>query len=139
MSTQKVLDALKTQKKIENYGVDSHYKAHFDFARKSEIDAFSCLGVGNRIDAWLIYLSDVEQGGATVFPVVSDHLKSKKEVLHFVYIINYFYLFRRLQYSSCRYFFSLIKWVDERGEEFRRPCVTRFNGMSESFIGTKLT
>ncbi|CAF0955061.1 unnamed protein product [Adineta steineri] len=31
------------------------------------------------------------------------------------------------------------KWIDERGEAFRRSCVTRFNGMSESSVGTKLT
>ncbi|CAF1031410.1 unnamed protein product [Adineta steineri] len=37
----------------------------------------------NRITTWLTYFSDVKQSDATVFHVVGDHLKSKKEVLHF--------------------------------------------------------
>ncbi|CAF4100567.1 unnamed protein product, partial [Adineta steineri] len=59
-----------------------HYEAHFDFARVS-------LGAGNRITTWLTYLSDVERGDATVFPVVGSHLKSKKEVLHFGIMFMY--------------------------------------------------
>ncbi|CAF4149765.1 unnamed protein product, partial [Adineta steineri] len=68
------------------------------------------LGPANRITTWLTYLSDVEQGDETVFPVVDAC---------FVLIIN--------------------KWIDERSQEFRRSCVTRFNGMNESSIDTKLT
>ncbi|CAF3482030.1 unnamed protein product [Adineta steineri] len=56
---------------IANYGVGDHYESYFDFVRQ------------NRITTWLTYFSDVKQSDATVFHVVGDHLKSKKEVLHF--------------------------------------------------------
>ena len=79
---------------VANYGLGGHYEPHFDFARVSkstqcstldqhsrnleltdhvcqqreEKDAFKSLGTGNRIATWLFYMSDVEAGGATVFP-----------------------------------------------------------------------
>merc|ERR1719400_2808384 len=53
---------------VSNYGIGGHYEPHFDFARREEKNAFASLGTGNRIATLLIYESDVDQGGATVFP-----------------------------------------------------------------------
>jgi prolyl 4-hydroxylase len=53
---------------VSNYGIGGHYEPHFDYARKEEENAFKELGTGNRIATWLFYESDVELGGATVFP-----------------------------------------------------------------------
>ncbi|CAF1310729.1 unnamed protein product [Adineta steineri] len=39
----------------------------------------------NRMATWLIYLSNVEQSDATVFPVVDDHLKPKRRSAAFQY------------------------------------------------------
>ncbi|XP_026732726.1 prolyl 4-hydroxylase subunit alpha-1-like [Trichoplusia ni] len=50
---------------VVNYGIGGHYEPHYDFARKRE-NAFS-KGSGNRIATVLFYMSDVAQGGATVF------------------------------------------------------------------------
>lgn len=50
---------------VVNYGIGGHYEPHYDFARKRE-NAFSKHG-GNRIATVLFYMSDVAQGGATVF------------------------------------------------------------------------
>lgn len=55
---------------VVNYGIGGHYEPHFDFARREEKDAFKSLGTGNRIATWLNYMSDVEVGGATVFPIL---------------------------------------------------------------------
>ncbi|XP_052739287.1 prolyl 4-hydroxylase subunit alpha-1 [Bicyclus anynana] len=50
---------------VVNYGIGGHYEPHFDFARKQE-HAFEKFN-GNRIATVLFYMSDVAQGGATVF------------------------------------------------------------------------
>ncbi|XP_039751146.1 prolyl 4-hydroxylase subunit alpha-1 isoform X1 [Pararge aegeria] len=50
---------------VVNYGIGGHYEPHFDFARKQE-QAFEKFN-GNRIATVLFYMSDVAQGGATVF------------------------------------------------------------------------
>ena len=47
---------------VVNYGIGGHYEPHFDFARKTEPDAFKELGTGNRIATILFYLSDVIAG-----------------------------------------------------------------------------
>ncbi|CAF1329145.1 unnamed protein product [Adineta ricciae] len=113
--------------KIANYGVGGHYEPHFDFARKSEKDAFSSLGVGNRIATWLTYMTDVEQGGATVFPIVGGHLKPKKGSAAFWYNLyasgegDY-----NTRHAACPVLIGnkwvANKWIHERGQEFRRPC-----------------
>ncbi|CAF1573558.1 unnamed protein product, partial [Adineta steineri] len=113
---------------IANYGVGGHYEPHYDFARKSEKDAFLGLGAGNRIATWLTYLSDVEQGGATVFPVVGGHLKPKKGSAAFWYNLyasgegDY-----NTRHAACPVLIGnkwvANKWIHERGQEFRRPCL----------------
>ncbi|KAL4716402.1 hypothetical protein ACJJTC_006764 [Scirpophaga incertulas] len=50
---------------VVNYGIGGHYEPHFDFARRDE-NAFKKFH-GNRIATILFYMSDVAQGGATVF------------------------------------------------------------------------
>ncbi|KAI2650957.1 Prolyl 4-hydroxylase subunit alpha-2 [Labeo rohita] len=51
---------------VANYGVGGQYEPHFDFSRRPfdsnlKVD-------GNRLATYLNYMSDVEAGGATVFP-----------------------------------------------------------------------
>ncbi|XP_072939293.1 prolyl 4-hydroxylase subunit alpha-1-like [Epargyreus clarus] len=50
---------------VVNYGIGGHYEPHYDFARKKE-HAFGRFN-GNRIATVLFYMSEVAQGGATVF------------------------------------------------------------------------
>ncbi|XP_073949588.1 prolyl 4-hydroxylase subunit alpha-1 [Choristoneura fumiferana] len=50
---------------VVNYGIGGHYEPHYDFARKFE-NAFANFE-GNRIATVLFYMSEVAQGGATVF------------------------------------------------------------------------
>lgn len=47
-------------------------------SQKDEINAFKSLGTGNRIATVLFYMSDVEQGGATVFTSIRTVLYPKK-------------------------------------------------------------
>ncbi|RXN15121.1 prolyl 4-hydroxylase subunit alpha-1-like protein [Labeo rohita] len=53
---------------IQNYGIGGRYEPHYDAWDEEN----------ERIATFLIYMSDVEKGGATVFPQVGVALKPKK-------------------------------------------------------------
>jgi len=114
---------------VSNYGIGGHYEPHFDFARREEKNAFASLGTGNRIATLLIYDSDVEQGGATVFPHLGISLWPKKGSAAFWYN-----LFQNgegddmTRHAACPVLAGT-KWVSnfwihERGQELIRPCST---------------
>ncbi|KAF7283400.1 hypothetical protein GWI33_000692 [Rhynchophorus ferrugineus] len=113
---------------VVNYGIGGHYEPHFDFARKEETNAFRNLGTGNRIATVLFYMSDVEQGGATVFPVLKTALWPKKGTAAF-----WFNLFesghgdKRTRHAACPVLagskWVSNKWIHEAGQEFLRPCL----------------
>jgi len=114
---------------VSNYGIGGHYEPHFDFARREEKNAFASLGTGNRIATLLIYESDVEQGGATVFPHLGIALWPKKGSAAFWYN-----LFQNgegddmTRHAACPVLAGT-KWVSnfwihERGQELIRPCST---------------
>ncbi|KPJ11198.1 Prolyl 4-hydroxylase subunit alpha-2 [Papilio machaon] len=50
---------------VVNYGIGGHYDAHYDFTLKT--DSSHEFANGNRIATVLFYMSEVAQGGATVF------------------------------------------------------------------------
>nr|XP_004561789.2 prolyl 4-hydroxylase subunit alpha-2 isoform X1 [Maylandia zebra] len=112
---------------VANYGVGGQYEPHFDFSRKDEPDAFKRLGTGNRLATYLNYMSDVEAGGATVFPDLGAVIWPKKGTSVFWYN-----LFRsgegdyRTRHAACPVLVGSKwvsnKWIHERGQEFRRPC-----------------
>nr|XP_015205037.1 PREDICTED: prolyl 4-hydroxylase subunit alpha-2-like isoform X3 [Lepisosteus oculatus] len=54
---------------VANYGIGGHYEPHYDFPRMHVNDS-NYKTNGNRIATFLNYMSDVEFGGATVFPDV---------------------------------------------------------------------
>lgn len=70
---------------IINYGIGGHYEPHLDHKREGEADAFAHFGTGNRIATWIFYLSDVEAGGATVFPKIGVQVKPKRGTAAFWY------------------------------------------------------
>ncbi|XP_055380893.1 prolyl 4-hydroxylase subunit alpha-1 [Condylostylus longicornis] len=112
---------------VVNYGIGGHYEPHYDFARKDEKNAFKDLGTGNRIATVLFYMSDVKQGGATVFPNIRTAVWPKKGSAAF-----WFNLFAsgegdyRTRHAACPVLAGTKwvsnKWIHERGQEFRRPC-----------------
>ncbi|XP_075211186.1 prolyl 4-hydroxylase subunit alpha-1 isoform X3 [Lycorma delicatula] len=73
---------------VVNYGIGGHYEPHFDFARREETNAFKSLGTGNRIATVLFYMSDVAQGGATVFPALRLSLWPEKGTAAFWYNLH---------------------------------------------------
>uniref|UniRef100_UPI0037E823CE prolyl 4-hydroxylase subunit alpha-1-like n=1 Tax=Semicossyphus pulcher TaxID=241346 RepID=UPI0037E823CE len=112
---------------VANYGVGGQYEPHFDFGRKDEPDAFEELGTGNRIATWLLYMSDVPAGGATVFTDVGAAIWPKKGTAVFWYNLypsgegDY-----RTRHAACPVLVGnkwvSNKWIHERGQEFRRRC-----------------
>ncbi|XP_027704972.1 prolyl 4-hydroxylase subunit alpha-2 isoform X4 [Vombatus ursinus] len=132
---------------VANYGMGGQYEPHFDFSRrpfdsglktegnrlatflnyKGEPDAFKHLGTGNRVATFLNYMSDVEAGGATVFPDFGATIWPKKGTSVFWYN-----LFRsgegdyRTRHAACPVLVGSKwvsnKWFHERGQEFLRPC-----------------
>ncbi|XP_030649302.1 prolyl 4-hydroxylase subunit alpha-2 [Chanos chanos] len=112
---------------VANYGVGGQYEPHYDFSRKDEPDAFKRLGTGNRVATYLNYMSDVEAGGATVFPDFGAAIWPRKGTAVFWYN-----LFRsgegdyRTRHAACPVLVGSKwvsnKWIHERGQEFRRPC-----------------
>uniref|UniRef100_A0A8D0B172 procollagen-proline 4-dioxygenase n=1 Tax=Sander lucioperca TaxID=283035 RepID=A0A8D0B172_SANLU len=112
---------------VANYGVGGQYEPHYDFSRKDEPDAFKRLGTGNRVATFLNYMSDVEAGGATVFPDFGAAIWPRKGTAVFWYN-----LFKsgegdyRTRHAACPVLVGSKwvsnKWFHERGQEFRRPC-----------------
>ncbi|XP_046723949.1 prolyl 4-hydroxylase subunit alpha-2 isoform X4 [Silurus meridionalis] len=110
---------------VANYGVGGQYEPHYDFSRRPfdnnlKVD-------GNRLATFLNYMSDVEAGGATVFPDFGAAIWPKKGTSVFWYN-----LFRsgegdyRTRHAACPVLVGSKwvsnKWIHERGQEFRRPC-----------------
>uniref|UniRef100_A0A4W3JH91 procollagen-proline 4-dioxygenase n=1 Tax=Callorhinchus milii TaxID=7868 RepID=A0A4W3JH91_CALMI len=112
---------------VANYGVGGQYEPHFDFSRKEEPDAFRELGTGNRLATFLIYMSDVQAGGATVFPDFGAAVYPKKGTAVFWYNLlrsgegDY-----RTRHAACPVLVGskwvANKWIHERGQEFKRRC-----------------
>ena len=117
---------------VVNYGIGGHYDTHFDFARKEETNAFKNLGTGNRIATWLNYMSDVEAGGATVFPELGVTIWPQKGSAAFWYNLH-----RNgdgdmlTRHAACPVLVGskwiANKWFHEQGQEFRRPCGLKIN------------
>lgn len=112
---------------VVNYGIGGHYEPHFDFARKEEKNAFESLGTGNRIATVLFYMSDVAQGGATVFPDLQVAVWPKKGTAAFWYNLHPSGEGdRRTRHAACPVLagskWVSNKWIHEHGQEFRKPC-----------------
>ena len=57
---------------VGNYPIGGHYSPHFDYLQNSAGP------IGDRIATVLLYLNDVEQGGATVFPELKVRVEATK-------------------------------------------------------------
>ncbi|XP_029303936.1 prolyl 4-hydroxylase subunit alpha-2 isoform X3 [Cottoperca gobio] len=109
---------------VANYGVGGQYEPHYDFSRRPFVHLNHD---GNRLATFLNYMSDVEAGGATVFPDFGAAISPRKGTAVFWYN-----LFKsgegdyRTRHAACPVLVGSKwvsnKWIHERGQEFRRPC-----------------
>ncbi|XP_076024955.1 prolyl 4-hydroxylase subunit alpha-2-like isoform X2 [Genypterus blacodes] len=110
---------------VANYGVGGQYEPHYDFSRRPFDNILKV--DGNRLATFLNYMSDVEAGGATVFPDFGAAIWPRKGTAVFWYN-----LFKsgegdyRTRHAACPVLVGSKwvsnKWIHERGQEFRRPC-----------------
>uniref|UniRef100_A0A3Q2TN96 procollagen-proline 4-dioxygenase n=1 Tax=Fundulus heteroclitus TaxID=8078 RepID=A0A3Q2TN96_FUNHE len=99
---------------VANYGVGGQYEPHFDFGRLT-------------VSSFLLQMSDVQAGGATVFTDIGAAVKPKKGSAVF-----WFNLYPsgegdyRTRHAACPVLLGnkwvSNKWIHERGQEFRRRC-----------------
>ncbi|XP_067309381.1 prolyl 4-hydroxylase subunit alpha-1-like [Pseudorasbora parva] len=121
--SQRIADATGLSKEtaepllVQNYGIGGRYEPHYDaLVRKYR-----------RIATFLIYMSDVEIGGATVFTEVGVALKPKKGSAVFWYNLHKNgKLDSKTKHAGCPVLLGnkwvANKWIHEFGQEFRRPC-----------------
>jgi len=114
---------------VNNYGIGGMYDPHFDFSRDHEKAFKSAYGDnrGNRIATVLFYFSDVEAGGATVFPTVGAAVQPIKGSAVFWYNLlpsGDGDLLTR--HAGCPVLVGskwvANFWIHEGGQEFRRRC-----------------
>ncbi|XP_069100846.1 prolyl 4-hydroxylase subunit alpha-2 isoform X2 [Pleurodeles waltl] len=110
---------------VANYGMGGQYEPHFDFSRRPSDQNLKT--DGNRLATYLNYMSDVQAGGATVFPDFGAAIWPKKGTAVFWYNLlrngegDY-----RTRHAACPVLVGSKwvsnKWFHERGQEFLRPC-----------------
>ena len=113
-----------------NYGIAGNYDPHCDHVRLVNSSAFGIYGKwGNRMSTALVYFSDVERGGQTVFVNTEKGVIMRPEKGTFLFWHN---LYRngtgnnRTEHAACpvllgeKWIANL--WIHERGQEFTRPC-----------------
>jgi prolyl 4-hydroxylase len=111
---------------VVNYGIGGHYEPHYDFARKDEAGSFEAR-IGNRIATVIYYMTDVEAGGATVFPYIGVKLWPEKGSAAVWYNLKKSGEGdMQTRHAACPVLtgskWVCNKWFHERGNEFIRPC-----------------
>ncbi|XP_051721063.1 prolyl 4-hydroxylase subunit alpha-1-like isoform X4 [Ctenopharyngodon idella] len=102
---------------VQNYGIGGRYEPHYD-AWDNE---------NERIATFLIYMSDVEIGGTTVFPKVGVALQPEKGSAVFWYNLHKSgTVDLKTEHAGCPVLMGnkwvANKWIHEYGQVFRRPC-----------------
>ncbi|XP_035824621.1 prolyl 4-hydroxylase subunit alpha-2 [Aplysia californica] len=114
---------------ILNYGLGGHYATHtdtFSEEQKHKLGA-TALENGNRIATFLIYLSDVDKGGATVFPFADRAVSPVKNMALFWYSLEPSgKLDKATDHSGCPVMVGhkwvANKWMWTYGNTFTRRC-----------------
>ncbi|XP_017076188.2 LOW QUALITY PROTEIN: prolyl 4-hydroxylase subunit alpha-2 [Drosophila eugracilis] len=113
---------------LMNYGLGGHYDKHYDFFNQtsSNLTAMN----GDRIATVLFYLTDVEQGGATVFPNIQKAIFPQRgSVIIWYNLRDDGQPDTKTLHAACPVIVGskwvCNKWIREREQVFRRPCLKR--------------
>ncbi|XP_075217847.1 prolyl 4-hydroxylase subunit alpha-1-like isoform X2 [Lycorma delicatula] len=112
---------------VGNYGIGGHYSVHVDYLKPEVKEKFNARGTGDRIATVLFYMSNVNQGGATVFPSLNMSVWPEKGTALFWYNLHSNgETDSRTLHAACPVLagskWVCNKWLHEVGQEFRRPC-----------------
>ncbi|EDW71990.2 uncharacterized protein Dwil_GK10713 [Drosophila willistoni] len=110
---------------VMNYGLGGYYRYHFDFFGKDESPNKL---LGDRIITVLIYMTDVQQGGATVFPALRiTNFPKKGSALIFRNLDNNISPDPSTLHAGCPVLFgskwAATKWIYSAEQMFRKPCL----------------
>ncbi|XP_017131037.1 prolyl 4-hydroxylase subunit alpha-2 [Drosophila elegans] len=113
---------------LMNYGLGGHYDKHYDFFNQtnSNLTAMS----GDRIATVLFYLTDVEQGGATVFPNIQKAVFPQRgSVVMWYNLKDDGQPNTQTLHAACPVIVGskwvCNKWIRERDQLFSRPCLKK--------------
>ncbi|KAM3964090.1 prolyl 4-hydroxylase subunit alpha-1 isoform 2-T3 [Aphomia sociella] len=109
---------------VVNYGIGGHYEPHFDFARQE--NAFKKFS-GNRIATVLFYMSEVAQGGATVFTRLGlSVFPIKGAALYWMNLHPSGEGDLSTRHAACPVLrgskWVSNKWIHQGGQELLKPC-----------------
>ncbi|XP_055381335.1 uncharacterized protein LOC129611935 [Condylostylus longicornis] len=124
--------SMKTAEALQvmNYGIGGHYDVHPDYmGDPNDNTTYSNPEWGNRIATLLFYLSDVELGGATVYPHLNTAVRPVKGTAAFWFNMlpsgSFDY---KSRHAACPVIFGskwiANKWIRYRGQIFHRQCTT---------------
>ncbi|KAM7359477.1 prolyl 4-hydroxylase subunit alpha-2 [Cochliomyia hominivorax] len=123
-----------------NYGIGGHYAQHYDYFSEGNMNPTRVpdFHMGNRMATVLIYLSDVEQGGGTAFPILKLHLKPKKGSAVFWYNLHASgERDSRTQHGACPIIVGSKwvqnRWIREYDQSDRRSCLL-YNDSLQKYI-----
>ncbi|KAM7360660.1 prolyl-4-hydroxylase-alpha SG2 isoform 2-T2 [Cochliomyia hominivorax] len=111
---------------VANYGIGGQYESHYDylshFLNKTDTDF-----VGDRISTNMFYLSDVEEGGYTVFPFLDIYSKPIKGSMIMWYNLHRdIHANERTLHAGCPVLKGSKKianiWIHSDYQELQRPC-----------------
>ncbi|XP_041983786.1 prolyl 4-hydroxylase subunit alpha-1-like [Aricia agestis] len=110
---------------VVNYGIGGHYLPHYDCTTSEDIQFEN--EIGNRIATVIFYMSDVAQGGATVFPELGLSLfpvRGAAAVWLNLHASGEADL--ATHHAACPVLrgskWVSIKWIHLVGQEFVKPC-----------------
>ncbi|XP_068632632.1 prolyl 4-hydroxylase subunit alpha-1-like [Battus philenor] len=118
---------------VANYGIGGHFTPHFDFFVKSQRPSkeSKMRKLGNRIATVLFYMSEVAQGGATVFTELGLSVFPVKNAA--VFWMNLHPSGEgdiATRHAACPVLrgskWVSNKWIHQVGQEYIRPCTTEY-------------
>ncbi|EDW15489.1 uncharacterized protein Dmoj_GI24861 [Drosophila mojavensis] len=109
---------------VANYGIGGQYFPHFDYISELREDYIER---GNRITTNMFYLSDVLQGGYTVFPFLNVFLRPVKgSLVIWPNVHRSLAPDSRVLHAGCPVLEGSKRigniWIHSAQQEFRRPC-----------------
>ncbi len=130
LTTQFNITAMSSTEPFQlvNYGLGGQYEMHYDFEYVEKPIVYDYLkGSGDRVVTFMLYLTQVEAGGGTVFPHLNIRIPPIKNGAAFWFNIKPSgELDKRTEHAGCPVLLGekwvANKWIHEYNQMFRRPC-----------------